>query len=683
MKAARRLLIAIKAMHELGPGQLGLYGIYQAGLKTGHYHRQLSSSLKRLEQLNTTSSLKIYHCLPGLPDRAAMIDLLGDQTRVIYGQADEILAGKVRLFGGQPVALNLNPSTPLRYWTEYESGNSCVDGQDIKFIWESGRFGWACRLAMAHHLSGDQRYAEAFWHNSEQFLSANPAFFGPHWASAQEVALRLIALAFCLQIFSTSPLSSPDRLEWIARSIAVHAVRIPPTLVYARSQNNNHLISEALGLYTASALLRDHPLAASWHTLGWKWLLRAFRIQIARDGNYVQHSTNYHRLMLQAALWAFTVHDHVFADESVPQEITSRISASTAWLGKLLDPQTGCEPNLGHNDGSYILPLTVCAYQDYRPVIHAAARKFLQTSPNPAGPWDDLGEWLCTPTIPAQSQTAHDLWRVSSAGEAARPPHIIQNRASDSWAYYRVAQFRSRPAHADLLQFDLWWHGLNLSQDAGTYLYNAPPPWENSLASALVHNSMVVDGQEYMLRAGRFLYLDWAQTKIIKIESDSGNHPISMTAQHDGYQKKGTLYTRKVTACIDGSWEVLDHLEGIRRVVHTARLYWLLPDWEYEIPGEPGKAEDGAIEIRLKSPYGWVRLIIGSLEHGEGKPGIAQNFQLVRAGALLHGSGEISPISGWVSPTYGVKVPALGFVFQITQPLPIKLKSTWILPRET
>ena len=118
-------------------------------------------------------------------------------------------------------------------------------------------------------------------------------------------------------------------------------------------------------------------------------------------------------------------------------------------------------------------------------------------------------------------------------------------------------------------------------------------------------------------------------------------------------------------------------------MIHKACLHWLLPDWEYEIHGEPARAGGGDIEIRLKSPYGWVRLITGLLESVRGKTAITQNFQLVRAGALLHGSGDLSSITGWVSPTYGVKVPALAFAFEVEQPLPIELKSTWIFPRES
>jgi hypothetical protein len=683
MKLQRRLTVAIKALRELGSGPLGLYTLYQIGLTTGHYRRQLSSRLKKLGRLNSTSALKIYPCLTGLPDQDEVTRLLGDQIKVVYAQADEIVTGKVRLFGSQAVPLVLTPPIPLRGWMEYEAGNCLANGQDIKFIWEAGRFGWAYTLAMAYHLSGDQRYTEAFWCYSEQFLAANPPFLGPHWASAQEVALRLVTLAFCLQVFDGSPQSTPERLELLARFITIHAVRIPPTLVYARSQNNNHLINEALGLYTASAVLRDHPLSASWYKLGWKWLVYAFRTQITQEGCYMQHSANYHRLMLQAALWAFAVHEKAFNDEPFPEEVISNLSAATAWLAKLIDRQTGCAPNLGHNDGSYILPLTACQYRDYRPVIHAAAGKFLHLTIDPEGPWDDLRAWLSIKTAPAQARVEFSTRRVSSASTAAEPPHILQSPINDSWAYFRNTQFHSRPAHADLLHLDLWWRGLNICQDAGTYLYNAASPWDNALTSAFVHNSLLVDDQEYMLRAGRFLYLDWAETRIIKTIIDTENRLVSMTASHNGYHKMGIEYTRKVTACDDGRWDVLDRLEGPADSIHTAQLHWLLPDWEYEIYDLAIRTDFTDSEIRIKSPYGWITLQTELDPDVEAKSLTPKSFMLVRAGTLLHGSGMISPITGWVSPTYGEKKPGLAFIFKITQLLPIEIKSTWKFPDES
>jgi hypothetical protein len=685
MKFASRLLLAYTALRELGPRSLGVYALYQLGLYTGHYQRQLNAALARLNDLNRGSHLSLHPCLPCLPDRETMLELLGDQLDQLYEQANEIVNGKVRLFGGQPVPLNLTPPQPLTYWTNYEGRNQFA-GQDIKFIWEPGRFGWACTLAMAYHLSDNKRYAEAFWLNTELFLNSDPPYMGPQWSSAQEVAIRIIALGFALQVFAKSNLSTKERLEFVASAIAVHAERIPPTMVYARSQNNNHLITEALGLYTASMLLPEHPMAPKWHKLGWRWLQAAFRNQITPDGTYTQHSTNYHRLMLQAALWVFAIHDLSLNNEPIPPDISSHLEASTHWLWKLIDPETGRVPNLGHNDGAYILPLTVCSFHDYRPVIHAAAQTFLHMHLTPIGCWNDMGYWLCSHKDQTQKEVGLDFWRVSPnlKGLTTQPPFIIQNHKNNSWATLRVASFHSRPAHADQLHLDLWWHGLNLSQDPGTYVYNSPPPWENSLTSALVHNTVVVDGQEFMLRASRFLYLDWAQAKLIAAQTASGGNFETLAAQHDGYRKIGVLPSRKVSTYDDGHWEIIDRLDGLPGLIHSARLHWLLPDWECKIQDASEINKLPGYEIQINSPFGWVSLKVGVSSSSENlRQTQSISIQIVRAGALLYGSGTVSPIAGWTSPIYGDKIPALACIFEISQSLPIVLKSEWIFPNES
>ncbi|MBC8497248.1 MAG: hypothetical protein H8D37_06265, partial [Chloroflexi bacterium] len=199
----------------------------------------------------------------------------------LLAEADEIVAGRVRLFGGDPVPLVLTPPGELSHWTELEQGSKGVGKQggrgDIKFIWEPARFGWAFTLGRAYYLSGDERYPKSFWRYFEIFQEANPVNMGPNWASAQEVALRLIAFVFAAQIFSNSPHSTTPCASQLANSIAHHAGRIPPTLIYARAQNNNHLLSEAAGLITASLALPNHPDSPRWSKLGWKWFTRGWK----------------------------------------------------------------------------------------------------------------------------------------------------------------------------------------------------------------------------------------------------------------------------------------------------------------------------------------------------------------------------------------------------------------------
>jgi len=564
----------------------------------------------------------------------------------------------VRLFGGDLVPLQLSFNQPLEYWTAYEKDpahyNSLYgDIPDIKFIWEPARFGWAFTLGRAWHLSRDERYAAVFWTLAEQFLNANPPNQGPNWVSAQEVALRLMALTWSLQVFSGSQLSNPDRQTRLARAIADHAARIPVTLVYARSQNNNHLLSEAAGLFTAGLALPDHPQAARWRKLGWKWLQRAFQKQVDSYGEYSQHSSNYQRLMLQLALWVKPMARHngyFFSRRSMES-----LSIATHWLFSLLDPISGCVPNLGANDGAYIFPLTNSPFEDYRPLLQAAARSFMEYQ-LPAGEGDEMALWFGIPASERYFQSPRYL------GDS------LYGR--DSWGYLRAIKYNNRPSHADQLHVDLWWRGLNITRDAGSYLYNVSPPWDNALTHTAVHNTVSVDGCEQMTRAGRFLYLDWAPAwQKHPIEADETILQRGI-AGHSGYHRLGLRHERTVTVFKDEHWEVLDDLFYIK-VKHpprTFRLHWLLPDWDWQLEEIPA-----GFELRLRSPHGWVKLQLSCDRLGA-------DLTLVRAGELLQGNTPFSPIEGWVSPTYGQKKPALSCALLVTSQNDVKFKSHFYFP---
>ena len=655
-----RILLALKTLRQIGFQPVALNALYRLGLATGHYGR-VENRGSRIE--NRDSSVKI-HSLFNLPNRDELLEVLGKDSREkLLADADEIVAGKVRLFGGEPVPLRFAFAEPLHHWTIYETRqSSSISDQssveDIKFIWEPARFGWAFTLGRAYHLSGDEKYAEALWHYAETFLDANPPYLGPNWMSGQEVALRLMAFVWTAQVLAESPASTLERLARLAGSIAYHALRITPTFVYARSQENNHLLTEAAGLYTAGLALPEHPQTARWRDLGWKWLNRGFQAQIDGYGEYSQHSTNYHRLMLQVALWvrALTTKDTKL-HKGFPRKTVDRLTAATHWLYALLDPASGCVPNLGANDGAYIFPLTISPFADYRPVMQAAAQAFLDYQ-LPRGVWDEMSLWF---GVPLESKKYLRTERYLG-------DHLY---AKNSWAYLRTAQFTSRPSHADQLHLDLWWRGLNVAQDAGTYLYNAPAPWDNSLTTALVHNTVTVNGCDQMTRAGRFLYLDWVNA--YRQDSISANEHIlqRVSARHRGYQRLGVRHERVITVYADERWQVEDEMLILRRLRKplTFRLNWLLSDWEWKI-----EIREPVFEIRLKSPLGWVTLRVTPFST------LDSRISLVRAGKLIYGEGSFSPVMGWVSPTYGVRIPVLSFAVEAASVETVKFTSEFTFP---
>ena len=221
----------------------------------------------------------------------------------------------------------------------------------------------------------------------------------------------------------------------------------------------------------------------------------------------------------------------------------------------------------------------------------------------------------------------------------------------------------------DQLHFDLWWRGLNISQDAGTYLYNGEPPWDNPFVSTRVHNTITIDDRDQMTRGGRFLTLDWfpAYSKSL-LESDE-KILGRVLAYHKGYRRLGIRHERVATVFTDERWEIKDNLIFTKPGKHVFRLHWLLMDGEWEM----GNSDLG-IGIRVKSKYGWITLNIKSSNS-------ECQVSLVRAGELIGGQREVKPYEGWVSPTYGTKVPALSLAVEVTSSKSVTFTSEFIFPK--
>ena len=660
-----RLPMALKAAWELGPQQAFWYAVYQSGLRSGQTRRATPAAAYPVIDAPLRSPFT-------LPERSALAALLGDQAGSLIAEAEEILHGQVRLFGGPPVPLQLAPPDASRHWADYEGRPQTWGVEDIKLLWEPARFGWVYPLGRAYVLTGDERFPAGFWQHLETFLKANPPNQGPNWTSGQEVALRLLALLFAACAFSRSEQTTPERARRLAGVVAAHAARIPPTLSYARAQQNNHRVSEALGLYAAGWAIPNHPKAQKWLQTGWQELNRALQRQIQPDGTYTQHSLNYHRLMLHDALQG------ALFVRRYPLKTAQRLAAAAQWLLAQVDPLSGDAPNLGSNDGANILPLAAGGFRDYRPAAQAAARAFIGYPAYPPGPWDETGLWL-----------GQDLHEQRANPATPHSPAVLRLASHNSWASLRAVKFRGRPSHADQLHVELWWRGENIALDPGTFRYTAADPWDNSLAQTFVHNTVEVNEQNQMQRAGRFLWLDWAQARVLNMRHFGVR---AVAAQHDGYLHLGVLHRRILKQNGPDRWHVIDHL--MRRPTlrpnvpanprYHYNLHWLLPDWPWTL--------DGA-SLTLQNPRGgYVRLSVGleggpmSPESGKQPPAF-ERIVLVRAGELAaesktqaDGSAEkVSPILGWYSPTYNSKVTALSFFLTVRSALPLTILSDWTL----
>jgi hypothetical protein len=610
--------------------------------------------------------------------REQLRDVLRGREELLVAEADDILRGFFRLFGTVRVELGFPPdwsrAAPLngdepstrwdltRHWTATARGEN---PGDIKLLWEPARFGWVYPLARAFVLTGDARYAGGAWALIESWRAANPPNTGPNWSSGQEAALRIFGLLFADAVFGSAWYEEPTREARLAKLLAVHADRIPPTLLYARAQGNNHLLVEAAALYSVGLLCPMFDAAERWKELGRRWVVRALCDQVFDDGGYVQHSFNYQRLALQVALWASRLAE--INDDPLPEDALARLRRMTDLLRSFVSPGKGRVPNFGPNDGAHIFPWSTCGFHDYRPTVQAGALVLDGISVYPSGPWDEACVWYGL----GENVVSRSARRTPLATDDPKHPAMDSGRASFSDAglhllrggrargLLRCAAFQTRPGHSDQLHFGLWWGDQPIALDAGSYRYQADPPWDNALAGAAVHNTLVVNGEDPMRRAGRFLWLDRAQGRLLGRWRSPGGDLEVLAAEHDGYRRWGVTHRRSVVRAGDVLWLVVDDLSG--GGAHEARAGWLLQNGRWDWVGK-------ALHVTYDEVTAALRI--------EAEPA---QLGLYLAGELVAGDAieEESPTWGWHAPTYAVKAPALHLVGSVSGGLPMRIRTWW------
>src|SRR6202521_4527952 len=294
----------------------------------------------------------------------------------VVAEANGILEGNLPFFGrllfacGFPPRWFQNPATgqrvsPDRPWTQMRFASD--DYGDLKFILEPSRFLFVYPLARAYAISGDERFPQAFWSAIENWAVSSPPMSGPLWICGQESSLRILAWSFALYAFLHSPATTPQRVSLLVSMIAAHAWRTVQTVGYARSQRSNHLISEAVGLWTAGTLYPELREAQVWQSLGAHLLQESVRDQITPDGVSQQHSFNYQRMILHLLLWTLRLAEIYRAP--LHEDIRGRTQAAFDFMRPWVDAVSGFVPNHGSNDGSHILPLPACDYGDFRPLL--------------------------------------------------------------------------------------------------------------------------------------------------------------------------------------------------------------------------------------------------------------------------------------------------------------------------
>ena len=581
-----------------------------------------------------------------------------DALRRLQSAADGALAGRILCFDswyadyGQPIDWSLNPASGERWPTGVVPARAMRDQErvgDVKLTWEIGRFPHAYYLARAAAFVPGRaaEYATGLTAQIADFARANPEGYGVHWASGQEIALRLVAWLFALDTLLVRGPTANEASRAIRTALAAGARQIEADLAYARvAVRNNHVLSEALGLLAAGTFLSG-PRAAGWMDTGLSILGEEADRQFYDDGAYINQGHNYHRSALLMLLWASTYVRG--AGRPLPDSCTRAMERSLTFLLAHQNPTDGRLPNYGANDGSLPGILSTCELGDFRPLLQTLSVVVRGERLYEPGPWDEMTLWLAGPgalDLPIRPPSR------TSVSFAPTGYQVLRGGDESSFCAFRCGSLRDRFSQIDMLNLDVWWRGLNVLADGGSYLYNGPQVWHDHFVRTGSHNTIELDGRDQMLHFRRFKTLYWTRASLRRFEDHRGWALVD--GEHYGYQRHAgrCVHRRIVLMLNDDMWVVVDRIAGVGD--HSVRLQWLCGDFPF-IADEPNGA------VALQTPKGPFTLRVFD-EQARG----------VRATVV---AGAEQPPRGWLSLRYGEKVAVPSLVVEQRLPAPVTFVS--------
>jgi len=514
-----------------------------------------------------------------------------------------------------------NPENGFQYdiskhWAEIPDFSN--EAGDIKYVWEKSRFTFLYDLIRYdYHFEKDQ--SKTVFLEIESWIAGNPVNRGPNWKSSQEITLRVFNWTFALHYYKGSA-SLTDRLfSKIINSIYQQMKHVARNFDFSRfTVRNNHVLTEALGLYFTGLLFPFFKESKVWKQQGKKWFEEEIEYQIYKDGTFLQHSMNYHRVVVQLLTLGMRlahIHDEVWAPV-----VYERARASLHFLTTCQDLRSGQLPNYGHNDGALFFPLTDCDFRDFRPQLLALAYVLGEKTNYGRGAWEEESMWFglggqTDTTIAPLKPFVHTCF--SDGG-------YFHLRDQETMSFLRCGSYQNRPFQSDNLHLDIWIDGENMLRDAGSFKYNTEKRWTDYFAGTASHNTVMLGNSDQMRKGNRFIWYDWIR------ESDGGwkteGDKIIFEGWFSGFKQlgKNIIHKRKVTK-----------FAGVAQ--------WTIEDWIEHAP-------DGILMSQIWHPS-------------------AHFFQRFNIRSNLKSGGEIKLIKtrGWFSAHYGEKKSAHRIMFCTTE----------------
>jgi len=516
-----------------------------------------------------------------------------------------IKSGKLLMFNSFVANLGTNydwvtnPDNGYKYdiqkhWTEIPDMSK--EAGDIKYVWEKSRFSYLYDI-IRYDYHFNQNCADMVFGDILSWIEANPINCGPNYRCSQEMSLRVLNWTFALYYYRNSSALTESLFDKIQFAIYWHLHHIYNNIQFSRiAVRNNHAITETLTLYIGGMLYPNMPGAAQWKEKGKKWFEQEICYQVYEDGTFLQFSMNYHRIVAQLLTWAITIAD--VNKERFVDEVYKRAKRTFIFLRTCMVDENGHLPNYGANDGALFFKLSNADYRDYRPQLQALAAvigtEAMFTQHNEDSLWYGVYENARKTYKPALG-----MHTFAQGGY-----YII--REQDTLTFIKCGGYKDRPSQADNLHLDIWYKGDNILVDAGSYKYNTDDNTLKYFMGTASHNTVMVNGQDQMMKGGRFIWYYWSTLVKASLTEDNEKYTFKGTIGAFAHVQKDINHTRIIIKSKNSPhWQILDEVTPLPAQAKIEQLWHSLPSNKGQLTITPTTTvKQSTKEGQYSSKYG-------------------------------------------------------------------------------
>lgn len=511
------------------------------------------------------------------------------------------------------------------------------DDSDVKVPWELTRCNHFLPMALAYLKCDDESYPNEFVNQVISWAEDNEYLQTVNWSCPMDTAIRCLNWMIAYQTFALRFKFSDEFTKFLMIELYKGGKSIYENLeVTGDGHNTNHYLTNLLGLLFLGELFSGTNRPNNWRQFAAGELEKEMESQVDCDGLDYESSLPYHGLVTEIFLMSHLL--SIKCDFQFSEQFRRKMSMMIANLARFTGAD-GLVENFGDNDDGRILKMFWRSGRDYRDVIDLGASLLPDTN---------LGIPATTPergcfgmAEPGNTASTPHTWTSSHLEESG----ICQLRSRDFTLNFFANQVGTaglgNHKHNDLLAFTLAYKGRQVFVDPGSYEYTVDEEVRNQYRSTRNHNTVVVDNSEQnrMVRGLLFLLRSDGTPKILDWQSSCDYDHV--VAEHDCYGRLDdpVLHRRSIYLCkIRQVVLIRDELLG--KANHRLQFNFHVDNMRIEA------RENHSIHLKPADTSGGL---------------IFANSDESRA-------FEIG--TNWVSPSYGVRYPAIGLTTEFECPLP-------------